>query len=297
MAQQKYKYFDPEILSRLERFDLRARGIVEGFIAGMHKSPFHGFSVEFAQHREYVPGDEIKHVDWRVYARSDKYYIKQYEEETNFIAHILIDTSESMRFGTIDVTKLDYACLMAACMTYVILRQRDSVGVVSFDSRIKDHLEPRGNPAFLQNVLQHLDTTQAEKETHLGNVLHELASRVRRRGMIIIISDLLDSLDSIIPGLQHLRFDKHEVMIFHVLDPQERNFDMEGMVRFKGLERFLDIKAEPKRIRQSYLEELNKFTDRMKEECDRNDVQFVEVDTSDPIDMVLTNFLVSRMRK
>lgn len=297
MATTSFKYFEPEILSRLENFDLRARGIVEGFIAGMHKSPFHGFSIEFAQHREYVAGDEIKHVDWRVYAKSDKYYIKQYEEETNFVAHILLDTSESMKFGSGEQTKLDYACLMSACLTYLILQQRDSVGMVSFDRKVKEYLRPSGNPSFLQTVLGRLNETEPAEETDVGSVLHELSTRLRRRGMVILISDLLDDLDKIFDGLQHLRFDKHEVMIFHVLDHQERAFELDGLVRFKGLEKVIDVRTEPRRIREMYLNELNKFTKRLREGCDRHGIQLVEVDTTMPIEQVLINFLISRSGK
>lgn len=285
------KYLKPETISRMSRLEIKAKYVVEGFIAGMHKSPYHGFAVEFSQHREYVPGDDIKHIDWKVYGRTTRYYIKQYKEETNFIAHILHDASESMRYGSGDITKFEYANYLTCCLSYLILNQQDSVGVAIFDNRIRNVLEPKSTPAYVHTIAAELEKASAEEKTGMGQILHRYAERMKKRGLVFIISDLFDNPEDIISGIQHFRFLGHEVILFHILDPYELTFPFDGMWKFEGLEGFGDRIARPKQLRRAYLNALNSFIEKIKHGCLLANADYVQVDISKPVEQVLIEYL------
>ena len=296
-SRQISRYLDPKVLSKIERLDLKARYIVEGFIAGMHKSPYHGFSVEFAQHREYVPGDDLRHLDWKVYSRQDKYYIKQYEEETNFICHILLDASESMDYGSGELTKLEYAKYITASLAYLITGQSDAVGVGTFDREIRSYIPPGMSEGHVHLIAEQLEDLHPEKKTGVGRILHQFAERIGRRGIVVIVSDLFDNVDDILDGLQHLRFLGHEVILLHILDPFEATFPFDGLVKFEGLEEFPDLLCQPRMLKESYLQELEKFTRALELGCATQHSEYVLMNTETTLDVALTSYLVSRLRK
>ena len=238
MAESTHKYLDPDVLNKITRLDLKARHIVEGFVAGMHKSPYHGFSVEFAKHREYTAGDDIKHLDWKVFGRSDRLYIKEYELETNLRSHILLDTSESMDYKSGEHSKLELACFIAASMSYLILKQQDSVGMVCFDKEVKSFVPSSSSLGHMRPILGTLAQTQARNKTDIAAVFHSMAERFRNRGLVIIISDLFDRPESILKALQHFSHKRNDVIVFHVLDEYELTFPFERMTLFEGLEEY-----------------------------------------------------------
>ena len=288
------KYLDPETLQRMGDLDLVAREVVEGVRVGMHKSPLKGFSTEFAQHRPYVQGDELKHIDWRVYARTGRYYLKLYEAETNFNAHILLDASASMRYASGSVSKLEYAKYMAAAMAHLIVDQHDSVGVGVFDDRVRQYLPPKGTKGVVGDIDRILQGVEGEPQTDLGGILGEMAGRIRRKGFVILISDLLGDTDGLIKGLDQLRFAGHNVVVFQTLDPWELTFPFDGTWKFEGLEMEPELVTQPKRIRDAYLSELRKLLKRVEGACHRNRVDYVLVDTSRAVSLVLSEFLIRR---
>ncbi|HET6406367.1 MAG TPA: DUF58 domain-containing protein [Chthoniobacteraceae bacterium] len=288
---------DPEAIQKAEYLGLQARTIVEGYMAGAHQSPFRGFAVEFAQHREYVPGDDTRHLDWKVLGRSDRYYIKQYEQETNFVAHLLLDGSESMKYGSGRVSKLDYAKVMAACLAYLILLQRDAAAVTVFDSQVREHQPRTDSLAKIHQICSVLSAFNPNEPTAISNVMEDLARKTRRRGIVILISDLLDDEEKLIRGLQHLRFTGHEVIVFHVLDPFELSFPFNGNVEFVGLEQQGHVLTRPAEIRKSYLAEFGAFLDRIRLACERNDCPYVKVTTDQPWAEILTAWLGTRQHR
>ncbi|MBI3464611.1 MAG: DUF58 domain-containing protein, partial [Planctomycetes bacterium] len=217
------KYLDPAVLAKLQGLDLKARLIVEGYVAGLHKSPYHGFSVEFAEHREYVPGDDLRYLDWKVWGKTDKYYLKQFEEETNLIAHLLLDISESMRYRSekAPVSKLEYAQYVAAALAYLVLQQQDSVGLATFDREVRHFVRPSSHPSHLKQLFHVMDETVPERKTAVGPIFHDLAERLKHRAVVIILSDLFDDVAPMMAGLKHFRHRRHDVIVFHVLDPAE----------------------------------------------------------------------------
>jgi uncharacterized protein (DUF58 family) len=261
------KYLDPAVLSNINNLELRARLVVEGFITGLHKSPFHGFSVEFSQHRPYNYGDNLRYIDWKVYGRTDRFYIKQFEEETNLKAYILLDVSKSMTFRTISVSKIDYGKNLAAAMSYLMLQQRDAVGLSLFDSQIQKILPPRSVSSYLQPILTELDNIEAGKDTDIGSILHIMSERLKRRGLIILISDLYDDPENVLAGLRHFRYNQHEVLVFHLLDPAELSFDFEGDIEFEDLESGEKIRTYPWYIRQEYIEAVKEFEKTYRRQC------------------------------
>ena len=289
------QYLDPKVLVKLESLDLKARLIVEGFISGLHKSPFHGFSVEFAQHREYSPGDDLRRIDWKVFARSDRHYIKEYEEETNLVCYVLLDVSESMRYGSGAYTKLDYGATLAASLVYLMLRQRDSVGLVLFDDAVRRHIRDSSNPGHRLELIDALENIHPEGKTELGQVLHDVAGRVRRRGMIILISDLLADADRLLAGLKHIRYRRHEIVVFHVLDQDELTFPFDRLTLFKGMEGYPHLFADPRALRDAYLAELNAFCDRVRTECTDHRIDYQQLSTADSLDVALSTYLATRM--
>lgn len=294
---KKLRYLDPDIIEKIGSIDLVAREVVEGLRVGMHKSPMRGFSTEFVHHRVYSPGDDLRHLDWRVYGRTERYYVKLFEAETNFDANMLLDASSSMRYASGKVSKLDYAKYMAACLAYIIVRQRDSVGLGVFDSVLRSYVAPKGSSSVIGDIAAALDAAQPEPRTDIGSQLNDFALRIKRRGIVMLFSDLFDDLDGFAKGLDHLRFGGQSVTVFHIMDPHELTFPFYGTYRFKGLEQPEMILTEPRRIRNAYMAELRKFTAGVQEVCARSRTNYVLVDTSRPIDEVLTSFLISRMRR
>ncbi|MBV8781847.1 MAG: DUF58 domain-containing protein [Phycisphaerae bacterium] len=289
---------DPETINQAEALGLQARTIVEGFMSGNHASPFRGFSIEFSQHREYTAGDDTRHLDWKVLGRTDRYYIKQYEQETNYVAHVLVDGSESMSFKSakVPLSKFDYARIMSACLCYLILRQRDAVALNLFDGEVRVHIPRTGNLASVHPIMSSLAAFQPVRGTNIPAVLHQIAHTQRRRGIVLLISDLLDHEDAILDGMRHLRFVGHEVIVFHTLDHQELDFNFAGAVEFEGLEAAGKITARPFAIRASYLRQMQQFRDRLREGCERDNAHYVLVDTSHPLHEVLSGYLAFRHR-
>jgi len=289
------KYLDNKTVGKASRLEIRARLIVEGYISGMHRSPYHGFSVEFAQHREYVYGDDLKHLDWKVFGRNDRYYIKEYEEETNLRCNILLDTSESMNYSSgKSMTKLEYGCYIAATLAYMLLKQQDSVGLTLFDNAIKKMIPSSASPAQLRTVLYELSQIVPEKKTDMNLLFHDLAERIHRRGLIVLISDLFDDPAHILNGLQHFRHKRHEVLVFHLLDDAEIRFPFRDMTKFIGLENWPELVVDPPALRKGYLDEYEEFTRTMKKGCLNTRIDFVQMNTSHPLDVALTAYLAHR---
>jgi len=287
---------DPLTVSRAESLGLAARFIVEGYMAGEHKSPYRGFAVEFHEHREYTHGDDTRHLDWKVLGRTDRYYIKQYEQETNYVAHLLLDGSESMKYGSGPLTKLHYGKMMAACLAYLILYQRDAVALGIFDTTVRDYAPRSDAKAIIHHLLTRLATFEPQGQTNIGTVLHDLALQIRRKGIVVVISDFFDEEEKILDGLQHLRFGGHEVIVFHVLDPWELEFPFTGLIEFEGLEQLPKILTRPAEIRRSYLGEMEAFRARLRSGCERNQCHYVLVNTAQPLHEVLSGYLAFRLR-
>jgi len=293
------KYLDPEILARLEGLQLRARMIVEGYVSGVHRSPYHGFSIEFAEHREYAPGDDLRYVDWKVFGRTDKVYLKQFEEETNQVCHLLLDTSESMRYrsDSAAMSKLDYARCVAAALSYLILQQQDSVGLVTFDREVRALVRESSNPSHLKELLHVMEESRPERKTATGPIFHDLAERFKKRGIVVILSDLFDDVDSMMAGLKHFRHRRHDVVLFHVLDPAELEFPFRQLVLFRGLEQLPNVVADPRGLRKAYLKEFDRFVRRVKKGCRMHRIDYVPMRTDQSFDVALSSYLASRMTR
>jgi len=301
MADYK-KYLDPEVLARISRLELRARMIVEGFISGMHKSPYHGYSVEFASHREYVPGDDIRHIDWRLFARGDRLYVKQYEEETNLRTHILLDCSRSMLYpehaGEGRMNKFDYACSLAASLVYLLMQQQDACGLVLFDRVIREQIPPTGSPAQLRSMIELIERNPPDDATDVKVLFSQLAEQVRQRGLVVLISDLLTSEQEVIEGLQQLRYTRHDVIVLHVLDHDELTLPFEDNVMFEGLEApAVQLLTDPQSLRAGYLDILQGFIRRLRSACVNHRIDYRLLSTRDPLDAALSSFLAARMHQ
>ncbi len=297
MAQEaSAQLLDPAAIARAEALGILAREIVEGFMVGENKSPFHGFSIEFSQHREYSPGDDIRHLDWKVLGRTDRYYLKQYEQETNYVAHILLDGSESMKYGSGKLTKFQYAKVMAACLAYVVLLQRDAVSLNIFDTGTRTYIPRTGNRDMIFEIAARLAAFEPTGGTGISQVLHELAIQTRRRGIVILISDFFDDESKILEGIRHLRFSGHEVIVFQVLDPHELEFPFQGMVEFAGLEKTPKLLTRPSEIRKSYLAELENFLSALRLGCEKNHCHYTLVNTANSLHEVLSGYLAFRRR-
>jgi uncharacterized protein (DUF58 family) len=290
---------DPQRLARLEGLQLRARLIVEGYVSGVHRSPYHGFSIEFAEHREYAPGDDLRYLDWKVFGRTDKFYLKQFEEETNLVCSLLLDTSESMAYQgpAAPMSKLEYAQCAAASLAYLVLRQQDSVGLVTFDQEIRALVRPSSNPSHLKQILHVMQEAAGERKTATGPIFHELAERFKKRGIVVIFSDLFDDVDSILAGLKHFRHRRHEVILFHVLDPAELDFPFQQTTLFRGLEQLPDVLIEPRALRAAYLREFERFIHRVKQGCRMHQIDYVLMRTDRTLDVALSSYLASRMKR
>lgn len=283
-------YLDPEVLQKLDDLELVAREVVEGLRVGSHRSPLRGFSTEFAHHRQYAPGDALRDLDWRVYGRTDRYYTKLYEAETNFDCTILIDASSSMSYASGKVSKLEYAKFLAASLAYVVLKQRDSVGLSVFDSEVRSYLPPRSAMSVILEIDRLLREAESVPRTSIAKQLHDIALMMRRRSFVILISDLFSDVDDIISGLDHLRHDGHSVVVLHTLDPYELEFPFKGTWRFDGLEGEDPITSQPERIREDYLANLNEYVEALKAGCAASHVDYTMIDTSRPLDAVLNEF-------
>jgi uncharacterized protein (DUF58 family) len=289
-------YLHPDAVSKAEALGIQARTVVEGLRVGDHKSPYRGFSVEFVQHREYVPGDDLRHIDWRVYGRAERYTIKQFEQETNFIGHIVLDASRSMLYGDGRENKLEYAKLLAATLAFVIIHQRDSVGLNVSDTTWRLQVPPSSQASQIHNVLRALVEVKPEGPTAIGPLLHELAEKVRRRGLVFLISDCFDDVQTVLSGLRHLRFAGHEVTLFHVLHADEVDFPFEGMVKFDGLELREILRTRPELIRPAYLKALQTYLKELQSGCEREKVDYVRLVTARPLAGPLSEYLHRRQR-
>jgi uncharacterized protein (DUF58 family) len=292
------KFLDPEMLAKLQGLQLRAKLIVEGYVSGVHRSPFHGFSIEFAEHREYSPGDDLRYLDWKVFGRTDKFYLKQFEEETNLVCYLLLDTSESMTYKSAGapLTKLEYAQCAAAALSYLILHQQDSVGLAAFDEELRAFVRPSGNPSHIKELLHVMEQSPGGKKTDAGAIFNDLAERFKKRGIVIVLSDLFDDVDRIIRGLEHFRHRRHEVVLMHVLDPAELDFPFEQITLFRGLEQLPQALVEPRAIRKAYLSEFNNYLRRLKTGCRRHRIDYVPLRTDQSLEIVLASYLASRGR-
>jgi len=293
------KYLDPRTLARVSALDLRARLIVEGLTAGMHRSPYQGISVEFAQHRPYVQGDDIRHMDWKVFGRSDKLYLKQYIDETNLHLILIVDASESMGFGTVTNgketwTKYDHATAIAASMAYMAIQQQDSVGLAIFDQVLSRYFKPSNSPSQWKLVVNELQQVPRWSKTNTGKILDSLAEKLHHRSVIVILSDFFDDLEGIKKGLRHLRYKKHELMLFQILDPAEIEFPFEDVTMFDGMEDAGKLLTEPRALRESYLEQLRDFTDGLKKMCRGMNIDFSRMNSGEPLDVSLSAFLANR---
>ena len=298
MAESQSKYLDPRTLASLEGLDFQARMVVEGYVAGLHRSPYHGFSVEFAEHREYVAGDDIRHVDWKVWSKTDKYYLKQYEEETNLLLYLLVDASESMDYASpSNVTKLKYAEFIAASLAYMLLRQQDSAGLAIFDEKVQRYLRPASQPSHLKELIHVLDASAGRGKSDLGLIFHDLAERFKKRGVIAILSDLFDDPARILAGLKHFRHRRHEVIVFHILDPAEVEFPFRQVTLFKGLESMGEILTEPHALREAYQKEVMAFKEEIRRNCRMIDADYVPLRTDQPLDIALSAYLASRQSR
>lgn len=295
--QDYQQYLQPEVVAKLSNMELVARLVVEGFITGLHKSPYHGFSVEFAEHRQYMPGDEVKQIDWKIYGRTNRYYIKQFEEETNLKAYIILDASKSMSFASEKhIPKLTYASYMTAALAQLMIQQRDAVGFTIYDERIRLYMPPHATKSYLKEILHQLAGLQAGNQTLTANSLHSVAERIKRRGLVIIISDLLDNPTEVMAALRHFRHKKNEVIVMQVLDPLERSFAFGNDALFKDMETSEEIITHPRHIQRAYREEMDKFLDYYKKECREHNIDYVLLDTTTPFDKALFEYLHKRQR-
>lgn len=287
-------YLDPEVLQKLGDLELVAREVVEGLRVGSHRSPLRGFSTEFAHHRQYAPGDPIRSIDWRVFGRTERYYTKLYEAETNFDCHILVDSSASMTYGSGKVSKLEYAKFLAASIAYMVLKQRDSVGLSVFDSSVRAYMPPRSSMGVILEIDRMLRVTKPVPKTTVAKQLHDIALLMKRRSFVVLISDLFSDVDDIMAGLDHLKFDGHNVVVIQTLDPCELEFPFKGTWRFEGLEGEEPLTTQAERIRESYMAGLKKFLDELAARCVGSHIDHTIANTLRPLDAVLGEVILKR---
>lgn len=294
-------YLDPRVLDRIKRMDVRARLVVEGFITGQHRSPYNGFAVEFATHREYSPGDDLRHIDWKVWSKTDRLYIKEYEEETNLKCTILLDTSKSMRYGEETpeqgLNKFDYAATTAASLAYMMQQQQDAVGMVFFSTQVDKNLKASSHPSHLKLILHELDQVEPDQQTDVSGIFSTLAGQVRQRGMVILISDLFLSPEELKKTLQKFRLRRHEVIVFHVMHEHELTFPFQENTLFKGLEHDVQLHTEPRALRDSYLEAVDRYMKQVRKTCAGLGIDHVLLDTGKPLDVALSSYLAFRQKR
>jgi uncharacterized protein (DUF58 family) len=309
MANSSYIYFEPDKVGKLGNLSILVRRAVEGFITGLHRSPHKGFSVEFSEHREYTPGDDLRHLDWVAWGRTDRYYIKQYEQETNLRAYILLDSSASMnyRYGastaakgaavapkSVAPTKFQYGCYLAACLSYLMCRQQDVVGAIAFDSKVRFHLSPGSAPAHLDRLFKLLEGLTPGKRTAMAGTFHELADTLARRGLVVVISDLYDDQSEVLKALQHFVYKKHQVIIFHLMDPAELELPFKKIVTLVDMETDQRLQVDPRYIKDAYQAQIQEFIGRYKKECSDRNIEYVLTTTDTPYDIMLLNYLSRR---
>jgi uncharacterized protein (DUF58 family) len=290
------QFLDPAVVARLGTLELKARTIVEGFLSGLHRSPFKGFSVEFAEYRQYLPGDDLSTIDWKVYARSDRHYVKKFEEETNLNCHVMLDISGSMGYGSRGITKFEYGQCLAASLAYLMNRQRDAAGLTAFDDRIITMLPASARPGHLNAMLVTLDRLELGTHTNVSKPLHQLADSLSKRGMVVLISDLLDDPERVIRGLKHFRFRGTDVIVFHLLDPDELAFPFERATRFEDLETRDEVMAVPVVVRDHYLKAIGSLMDRYKQELGASGIDYKLLTTDQPLELALLAYLSTRGR-
>jgi uncharacterized protein (DUF58 family) len=290
---------DPQTIAGLHGLELRARHIVEGYVAGLHRSPFHGFSNEFAEHREYVPGDDLRYVDWKVYGKSDRFYLKQFEVETNLILYLALDASESMQYRGpgAALSKFEYAQCAAAALAFLVLHQRDAVGLALFDDELRQVVRPSSNPTQLKQLLHVMEEMAAGNKTRTGPIFHDLAERLNRRGVVVILSDLFDDVESMMAGLKHLRHRRHDVILLHILDPAEIDFPFQQVTMFKGLEALGEVISEPRSLQTAYMREVQAFIKTIRAGCRSQQIDYVLIRTDQSLDAALRAFLAARARR
>jgi len=296
MPDARSSFLDPETIARLGSLDLKARTIVEGFLAGLHRSPFKGFSVEFAEYRQYLPGDDLATLDWKVYARTDRHFVKKFEEETNLDCHILLDVSQSMGYGSGPLTKIRYSAFLAAALAYLMNRQRDAVGLITFDDRILNLLPASARGGHLTSLLVTLERLTLGHRTDVAKPLRDLAEAIRKRGLVVLISDLLDEPGRVLEGLKHFKYRGTEVIVFQVLDPAELRFPFEHAARFRDAETADEVLAVPSVVREKYLEAITGLQERYRRELQLAGIDFVALDTSLPLETGLMSYLMTRRR-
>jgi uncharacterized protein (DUF58 family) len=296
MADPK-RFLHPEVIKRIARLDLRARHVVEGFLAGMHRSPYFGQSVEFLQHREYTWGDDFRHVDWKIWAKQDRFYVKQFEEDTNLRCTLLVDVSGSMRYGSGPMSKYEYSCTIASCLAYLLLRQQDAVGCMAFDETTRKTVPPRTRRNHLESIIQTLDVSEPENKTDMYQILRAAVESQPRRGMMILVSDLLVERDGLFRGLKLLRSRGHDVMVFHVMDDDELDFPFSGPTRFEGLELPEHLSCNPRALRDGYIESLNAYLEEVRHGCAGNNIDYTLLRTSQSLSAALAAFVSNRLGK
>jgi uncharacterized protein (DUF58 family) len=290
------QFLDPAVIAKLSSLELKARTIVEGFLSGLHRSPFKGFSVEFAEYRQYIHGDDLSTIDWKVYARSDRYYVKKFEEETNLDCHLMLDVSGSMGYGSRGLTKFEYSACLAASIAYLMSRQRDAVGLTAFDEHIVDLLPASARPGHLRALLIAMDRLRLGRTTNLSKPLHQLAETLSKRGLVVLISDLLDDPDDVIRGLRHFRFRGTDVIVFQILDPDEIDFPFDRATRFEDLETSEEVMAVPALVRSHYLSKIQGLIDRYRRELGTAGIDYQLLKTTDSLELALLSYLSTRGR-
>ena len=294
---ESLKYLQPAVVAQLANMELRARLVVEGFITGLHKSPYHGFSVEFTQHRQYMPGDEIKHIDWKAYGKTDRFYIKQFEEETNLKSYLIVDASRSMDYASKgNIKKFEYASYIAAALSYLMIEQRDAVGLTLFDEVVRVSLPPRATRSYLKELLKELESARPANKTGTAAALNLIAEQIKRRGLVIVLSDCFDRPESVMTALKHFRHKGNEVVMMQVLDPLERSFAFGSDAIFKDLETQEELITQPWHIQKAYQQSMREFLDFYKRQCRDNNIDYVLLDTATPFDKALFEYLNKRKR-
>ena len=292
----KRKFLRPEIVAQLNSMLLRAKMVVEGSIIGKHRSPYHGFSVEFAEHRSYGFGDEIRHIDWKLFGKTDRLYIKRYEEETNLSAHLILDISNSMLYGSEKITKLKYANSLIASLAYLMINQQDATGLVQFSNKINRFILPKSRPSHLNVILSQLNDNLTEPDTNIEPVLHEMAERISKRGLIVLCSDLMDNPEKIINGLKHFRHKKQEVIVFHIFDRKEFEFDFKSRIKFLDMETKQEIDSEPWHIRDSYTKLVSDLQKYFRRNCRKNLIDYIPVFSDQSLESSIIEYLNKRKK-
>jgi uncharacterized protein (DUF58 family) len=296
-AQDYRRYLNPAVISKLKSLELKARLVVEGFMVGMHKSPYHGFSVEFTEHRPYMQGDNLKDVDWKVYGKTERLFIKQYEEETNLKSYILLDTSKSMDYASEgNISKLNYSIILVSALSYLMIKQQDAVGLSLYSEKINKYFPPKSTRAYLQEILKSLNEVEASSKTNTAASLNSIAEKIKRKGLVIIVSDFFDDIDSTLTALKHFRYKKNEVIVFQVLDPVEQSFSFGRDAIFKDLETGAEMSTQPYHIQKAYREAMFQFINKIKSECLNSNIEYNLIETSTPFDKALFNYIQKRSR-